>query len=31
MTANGGFARLNELAVEWGGFWKKLTEIDEQF
>jgi hypothetical protein len=31
MTANGGFAGLNGLAVEWGGFQKKLTEIGEQF
>jgi hypothetical protein len=31
MTANGGFARLNGLAVEWGGFRRKLTDIGEQF
>ncbi len=31
MTANGKFVGLNGLAVEWGGFRRKPTDIGEQF
>jgi hypothetical protein len=31
MTANRKFVRFNGLAVEWGGFRRKPTDIGEQF